>query len=184
MNDITFAELQEVAEWLDELYVRLQGAEQVFSMKVEIDALRKANVVRVSDFDYRESLQNDLEKAAQIGIAARRPMEHCGCLLEALNDDDIPREFLLKARSEINNLAVLIRQEAIDLDSSEAPKPTRKQPEKEVTKYVRKNIHKYRNAKEAVRAFVEIKGLPETRIDKLYGDLNNDLRHKPLKKGK
>ncbi len=113
-------QLEKQAEWLDALYIRLQGSEVIFALKAEIDALRDAKVIRVSDEDYREILQDDLERAVLFGIRAGRPMEQCGCLFESLSDDDVPtKELLLKARSEINNLAIYAKQLAIEVFAEE-----------------------------------------------------------------
>ena len=96
------AELEEVAQWIDSLYERLRGAEIMFATESGNEA-------------YCESLQADIERVVEIGVAANRVMEHCACLFEALGGNEVPREFLLKARAEINNLAVAIRQQANDL---------------------------------------------------------------------
>jgi hypothetical protein len=49
-------------------------------------------------------------------------MENCGCLFEFLNGTERPPiEFILRARSEINNLAIAVRQLAIDEQPSDDP---------------------------------------------------------------
>jgi hypothetical protein len=93
-------DLEQVAEWLDSLYVRLQGAEIVFATQNGNDR-------------YCELLQGEIERATQIGIALNRPMENCGCLFEALNGGCDPKEFLIRARAEVNAIAVAVRQMAI-----------------------------------------------------------------------
>jgi inorganic pyrophosphatase len=95
------ADLEQVAEWLDSLYVRLQGAEIAFA-------------TQTGNERFCELLQGEIERAAQIGIALNRPMENCGCLFEALSGDADPKDFLVRARSEVNAIAVAVRQMAID----------------------------------------------------------------------
>jgi hypothetical protein len=105
----TLHELEQVAQWLDSLYIRLQGVELMFSTPEGIEAYNGS----FKREEYRASVQQDIEQAVQLGIAISRPMEHCGCLFEALSGDQIPPiEFLLKARSEVNNLSVAMRQQA------------------------------------------------------------------------
>ena len=105
MNDSLKAdeinELEQIAEWLDGLYIRLQGAEIMFATKT-------------GNEQYCESLQDEIERAVQAGIALNRPMENCGCLFESLNGDCDPMEFMMRARAELNALAMAIRQIAID----------------------------------------------------------------------
>ena len=101
------SELEQVAQWLDSLYIRLQGAELMFA-------------TQTGNETYCESLRTDIERAVQIGVSADRPMEHCGCLFEALNGDEVPREFLLRARSEVNILTVYVRQLANELATDNA----------------------------------------------------------------
>ncbi|MFN7877468.1 MAG: hypothetical protein ACK5PB_19265 [Pirellula sp.] len=92
--------LEQIAEWLDMLYIRLQGAEIIFAMQVGNER-------------YCESLQADIATAVETGIAMNRPMESCGCLFEALNGDCEPQQFLMRARQEINALAIAVRQIAL-----------------------------------------------------------------------
>lgn len=65
------------------------------------------------------------------------------------------------------------------------PKKSRQQPDSEVTKWVRKNWHKY-NYKyaETVRKFIETHGKSQKQYKSLYAVLMNDLRKKPLQKPK
>lgn len=90
--------LDEIAEWLDALYLRLQSAEIMFAM----DDLKGD--------DYRESLRDNLDMAIQMGVAIGRTMEHCSMLFEQLASSAVPNELLAKARSEINTLAIAARQ--------------------------------------------------------------------------
>ncbi len=63
-----------------------------------------------------------------------------------------------------------------------AEKQTRTQPEHDVTKWVRTHGHKYANNSEAVRAFIASK---ESGVfANLYGQLNYNLRKKPLSSSK
>lgn len=115
-------ELEEVAQWLDSLYVRLQGVELMFGTAEGIEVYNGS----FKREEYRVSVQQEIEQAVQLGIAISRPMEHCGCLFESLNGDQIPPvEFLLKARSEVNNLSVAIRQMAnqVHVDDHEGVDP-------------------------------------------------------------
>jgi len=93
-------QLHEVSEWLDSLYVRLQGAELMFATSLGNEA-------------YCESLRADIEQAVGFGILLDRAMEHCGCLFEALGDSEVSRDILLKARSEVNNLSIHVRHLAL-----------------------------------------------------------------------
>lgn len=106
MNDKLTAEeleeLEELAERLDNLYTRLEGSQFLFALDI-------------GNEQYHQSLQNDLEQAAILGIQINRPMEHCGCLFEALNGTERPPiDYIIRARSEVNNLAIAIRQIAVD----------------------------------------------------------------------
>lgn len=105
------AGLDEVAEWLDALYLRLQGADLMLATD------------DIKGDEYCESLQDDLDTATQTGIAAGRTMEHCSILFEQLNGGAVPNESLVKARSEINALAVVVRQMA-----NQPPEPPPVQP--------------------------------------------------------
>lgn len=123
MNDKLTAseihELEEIAEWLDSVYVRLQGAEIAFA-------------INAGNEQYCSMLQNDLERVVNIGISLSRPIENCSCLFEALNGDADPTQFIMRARAEVNAIAMALRQMAIDehreakqqpptLDSSKYP---------------------------------------------------------------
>lgn len=94
-------ELERVAEWLDGVYVRLQGAELVLATNAGNDR-------------YCESLQADIERVAKIGIDLNRPVESLSCLFEAMNGDHNPNDFVLRARAEVNAIAIALRQVAID----------------------------------------------------------------------
>jgi hypothetical protein len=58
-------------------------------------------------------------------------------------------------------------------------KLSRAQPDKPVTKFVRKHRHKYSSNRECIRAFIEIHG---GRRAKLENDVKNDLKKRPLAK--
>lgn len=167
------AGLEEVASWIDSLYERLRGAEIMFATELGNEA-------------YCESLMADIERVVELGVAMDRPMEHCACLFEALVEFRNPADYLLKARAEINNLAVVIRQQATEAHRSSAEKnKSRKQPDRDVTKFVRKNWHKYEyNKRKAVRAFMEIENISASLFDSYYGQLTHDCRKKPLVKPK
>jgi hypothetical protein len=99
------AELHEVAEWLDSVYTRLDGSIFAFALQM-------------GNEKYHQLLQGDIEEAVKIGIAMNRSMENCGCLFEFLNGTERPPiEFILRARSEINNLAIAVRNLANDEQS-------------------------------------------------------------------
>jgi hypothetical protein len=64
-------------------------------------------------------------------------------------------------------------------------KASRAKPDSAVTKWVRKNWHKFNYKKsEAVRGYIANQGESELLYDSLYAQLNNDCRKKPLKKPK
>jgi hypothetical protein len=102
------AELREIAEWLDSVYTRLDGSIFAFALQM-------------GNEKYHQLLQGDIEEAVKIGIAMNRSMENCGCLFELLNGTDRPPiEYIMRARSEVNNLAIAVRQLAIDEPVSES----------------------------------------------------------------
>jgi hypothetical protein len=104
-NKLTFAELHEIAEWLDSVYTRLDGSIFAFALQM-------------GNEKYHQLLQGDIEEAVKIGIAMNRSMENCGCLFEFLNGTERPPiEFILRARSEINSLAIAVRNLANDEQS-------------------------------------------------------------------
>lgn len=99
------AELHEVAEWLDSVYTRLDGS--IFAFALEL-----------GNEEYHRLLQTDIERVIELGISMNRSMENCGCLFEFLNGTERPPiEFILRARSEINNLAIAVRNLANDEQS-------------------------------------------------------------------
>lgn len=103
------AELHEIAEWLDSVYTRLDGS--IFAFALEL-----------GNEEYHRLLQTDIERVIELGISMNRSMENCGCLFEFLNGTERPPiEFILRARSEINNLAIAVRQLAIDEQPSDDP---------------------------------------------------------------
>lgn len=70
-------------------------------------------------------------------------------------------------------------------DTRVKTKKSRIQPDKAVTKWVRKNWHKYGyNKSETVRRYIEIHDLPEKLFDHLHGQLSYDCRKNPLVKPK
>ena len=162
MNDKLTAEeleeLEEIAEWLDNLYTRLEGSQIAFAL-------------HIGNEQYHQSLQNDLEQAAILGIQINRPMEHCGCLFEALNGTERPPiDYIIRARSEVNNLAIAIRQMAVDEHKAAKPKQRRQQPDHPITTWFKANGHKYDNKKLAVAAYADIHGGNKTQ---LYTQLDN-----------
>ena len=102
------AELHEIAEWLDSVYTRLDGS--IFAFALEL-----------GNEEYHRLLQSDIERVVELGISISRPMENCGCLFELLNGTDRPPiEYIIRTRSEVNNLAIAVRQLAIDEPVSES----------------------------------------------------------------
>lgn len=102
------AKLHEIADWLDSVYTRLDGSVLAFALEL-------------GNEEYHRLLQSDIERAVELSISMNKPMENCGCLFEFLNGTDRPPiEYIIRARSEINNLAIAVRQLAIDEPVSES----------------------------------------------------------------
>lgn len=94
--------LDSIADWLDGLYLRLQATELV----LDTESVRAD--------EYCESLQGDLDTASQVGISAGRSMEHCAMLFEQLAVGAVASDSVVRARAEINLLAVAVRQLALE----------------------------------------------------------------------
>lgn len=99
------SDTESVAQWLDELYARVQFVEGVIAAP-PLDP----GPALYSFLDHCDRLATDLDKAVQMGIAAGMGMENCSCLFHALNGEAEPYDFILKARIEINSLSIFVRQ--------------------------------------------------------------------------
>ena len=86
-----------------------------------------------------------------------------------------------KRANAIDNAAINLPG-LCELISKGTEKTSRQKSEHAVTKWVRKNRHKYRTNAEAVRAFIQLHGGEFKQLYKT--DLHNDLGNNPLSKPK
>lgn len=141
------------------------------------NAVNKVEQAYLAIASERDSLIHNLRLAIAKGSNLGSVMSASRKLAESLNgglDSPSPLTFIFDAIVELKELA------------ERSKSGSRVQPDSEVTKWVRKNWHKYgHNKTRAVKAFMEINGKSGERMfNSLYDQLNNDCRKNPLTKPK
>jgi hypothetical protein len=126
---------------------------------------------------YVDELASELEGAIAIGEKHDFNMINCRKMAESLRspfDAPEPYTFSFDARVEVDFLISLLSR-----------KRSRKQPDSDVTEWVRKNWHKYGYTKtKAVHGFIENNEKSPRLFKRLYDQLNNDCRKIPLERPK
>lgn len=123
---------------------------------------------------FKQVLCDDIQVAIELAVKQGLPAEALIQLIEALRgdfDSPDPKQFVFDARVELERLRAEVGPRS---------QGSRRQPEHEVTTWVRKNRHKYKNNAEAVRSYMELHS--KGNYSKLYSDLRNDLKKNPLPK--
>lgn len=109
---------------------------------------------------------------------------------------EVSRDYLVNCNSElafieagiceeIERLIGAVNQEHPNnaIPKADVAKPSRKKPDSDLTKWVRKNWHKYGHCKaEAVRKYLEIHEIHDKHYVRYYTQLSNDCRKNPLVK--
>ena len=157
-------DLLEILEKIESIHLRIDGVSAIFELEnQEIGAMmfveeaaaaaenRKPSLkpaeIAIAKFDkYYASICENLEFATLTGLEFNRPMENCGCLFELLSGDrdKDPGEYVFRARSELWNLAIVLKQLYLNKANEGSPEQesaesegTQQQPPKPKCKYPR-----------------------------------------------